>query len=77
MAINAGTVEEKECSGYSDCSQLNAYCTYFEFSMVTFQVVFKCKCVSGFDHITDLTSYTAADGEDYTSKCDHVSGKLF
>ena len=73
-SVDSTLIQEKICGGYADCSMLNAYCKYFEFSMITFTVVNKCECVSGFDHITGLTSYTAADGNDYTSKCDHVSG---
>ena len=69
-------IEEKECQGYTDCNTLNAFCTYFEFSMTTFKVINKCKCVSGFDHIAGLASYRANDGLDYTSRCAHISGKF-
>ena len=73
-AADSTQIQEKICAEYADCSMLNAYCKYFEFSMITYKVVNKCECVSGFDHITGLTSYTADDGNDYTSKCDYVSG---
>ena len=74
-AITASTVEEKLCTGYADCSQLNAYCTYSDFNLTTFTVVNKCKCVPGFEHVIGLEEYTATDSNSYTSECGHVSGE--
>ena len=74
MTLAADTVEDKICSVYSDCVQLNAYCAYFKFDFTTYQIISKCKCGSGFDHITGKQAYTASDGNTYTSECEHVSG---
>ena len=68
-------VEETECSSYAECSRLNAFCAFDSWDPVN-GAVFVCKCIAGYDHITGLDPYVAADGNTYTSKCDYLSGEF-
>ena len=72
--VAAKEIEEKACLSYSDCSLLNAMCSFIGISFSPFAITFQCRCTGSFEHITGLTEYTAADGNQYTSKCDHESG---
>jgi len=59
---------------YWDCQNLNARCAFIGLNWSPFSIVFQCRCTGSFEHITGLAEYTAADGNQYTSKCDHESG---